>query len=410
MESVKNFSVSLIKGFIDSLRGVTVLLYLDKEINEKALSRSPHKDAEGKQKQKAPKVQHWLTIIFKWFASRGVTEVKKCVSKPDSEPDSEPELDLIYGNWKRRESKVLTRVLQSCILNGFIFLLSILVFEYVLLPSMKYLVTVVFGHNPGVAHNVWGWMQPFLSMTFRMIWVLPLFLLSKLVNSLWFQDIADSAYRHRRGRPQFMSSVSKIIADSLFSILGQALFLVQVCYTAYRKLVQDIADSAYRHRRGRPQFMSSVSKIIADSLFSILVQALFLVQSMLVSMLPITYIGELLCLVHMCLLYSLYSFEYKWFNMGWELHKRLTFIETNWPYFLGFGLPLAVLTQIPQSYIISGCVFSIFFPVFILSGNEATPVIGSEYPLRLFSPVVAISNGMFRFVRQGAEAVTQRSR
>ncbi|XP_063619619.1 etoposide-induced protein 2.4 homolog isoform X1 [Cydia splendana] len=359
MESVKNFSVSLIKGFIDSLRGVTVLLYLDKEINEKALSRSPHKDADGKQKQKAPKVLHWLTIIFEWFASRGVTEVKKCVSEPDSEPDSEPELDLIYVDWKQRESKVLTRVLQSCILNGFIFLLSILVFEYVLLPSMKYLVTVVFGHNPGVAHNVWGWMQPFLSMTFRMIWVLPLFLLSKLVNSLWFQDIADSAYRHRRGRPQFMSSVSKIIADSLFSIL---------------------------------------------------VQALFLVQSMLVSMLPITYIGELLCLVHMCLLYSLYSFEYKWFNMGWELHKRLTFIETNWPYFLGFGLPLAVLTQIPQSYIISGCVFSIFFPVFILSGNEATPVIGSEYPLRLFSPVVAISNGMFRFVRQGAEAVTQRSR
>ncbi|XP_047019337.1 etoposide-induced protein 2.4 homolog isoform X2 [Helicoverpa zea] len=316
MESVTNFSISLIKGFIDSLRGVTVLLYLDKEINERALSRSPPTEFENtKNKQKQPKV--------------------------------------------KQESKVLTRVLQSCILNGFIFLLSILIFEYVLLPAVKYLVTVVFGHNPGVAHNVWAWMQPFLSMTFRMIWVLPLFLLSKLVNSLWFQDIADSAYRHRRGRPQFMSSVSKIIADSLFSLL---------------------------------------------------VQALFLVQSMLVSMLPITYIGELLCLIHMCLLYSLYSFEYKWFNMGWELHKRLTFIESNWPYFLGFGLPLAVLTQIPQSYIISGCVFSIFFPVFILSGNEATPVIGSEYPLRLFSPVVAISNGMFRFVRQGAEVVTQRNR
>ncbi|XP_022119537.1 etoposide-induced protein 2.4 homolog [Pieris rapae] len=311
MESITNFSVSLIKGFIDSLRGVTVLLYLDKEINERALSRSPQLEYDGaKSKLKQPKI--------------------------------------------KQESKVLTRVLQSCILNGFIFLLSILVFEYALLPGVKYLVIAIFGHNPGVAYSVWSWIQPFLSMTFRMIWVLPLFLLSKLVNSLWFQDIADSAYRHRRGRPQFMSSVSKIIADSLFSLL---------------------------------------------------VQALFLVQSMLVSMLPITYVGELLCLVHMCLLYSLYSFEYKWFNMGWELHKRLTYIETNWPYFLGFGLPLAVLTQIPQSYIISGCVFSIFFPVFILSGNEASPVTGSEYPLRLFSPVVAISNGMFRFVQHSADVM-----
>ncbi|CAH2108009.1 unnamed protein product [Euphydryas editha] len=49
-----------------------------------------------------------------------------------------------------------------------------------------------------------------------------------------------------------------------------------------------------------------------------------------------------------------------------------------------------------------GCVFSIFFPIFILSGNEATPVAGSDCPLRLFSPVVAISNGIFRFVRHSA--------
>lgn len=307
MESITNFCVSLFKGFIDSLRGVTVLLYLDKEINERTRHLTKGKDTDNS---------------------------KQKTYKP------------------LQESKVLTRVLQSCALNGGIFWCSILIFEYALLPGVKYLVSVIFGHDPGVAHNVWEWMQPFLYMTFRMIWVLPLFLLSKLVNCLWFQDIADSAYRHRRGPPQFMSSVSKIIADSLFSLL---------------------------------------------------VQALFLVQSMLVNMLPIVYVGQILCLIHMCLLYSLYSFEYKWFNMGWELHKRLTFIENNWPYFLGFGLPLAVLTQIPQSYIISGCVFSILFPLFILSGNEASPVVGSECPLRLFSPVVAISNGMFRVVRHSTQ-------
>jgi hypothetical protein len=54
--------------------------------------------------------------------------------------------------------------------------------------------------------------------------------LAKFYFCLMFmmQDIADSAYRYSRGRPQLLSSVSKLIADTLFSVLVQALFLVQV--------------------------------------------------------------------------------------------------------------------------------------------------------------------------------------
>ncbi|XP_037913447.1 etoposide-induced protein 2.4 homolog isoform X2 [Hermetia illucens] len=239
----------------------------------------------------------------------------------------------------------MKRVVQCCALNGGIFWLSIVVFEYGLLPTMELLLKTIFGSGSGLGSMLWSWMHPFLSIIFQMIWVLPLFLLSKIVNSLWFQDIADSAYKFRKGRPQPIVAFSKIIADTLFSLL---------------------------------------------------VQVLFLVQSMLVSLIPISYVGTALAFLHISLLYSLYSFEYKWYNMGWELHKRLSFIENNWPYFLGFGMPLTILTQMPNSYIISGCVFSIAFPIFILSGNEANPFVGScDFPLKLFSPVVFLTNLVF---------------
>lgn len=86
-----------------------------------------------------------------------------------------------------RESMVLMRTIQCCLLNGGVFWASILIFNFGLLPFVKYLLTIIFGHSPGMGLTVWSWIQPFLSLTFGTIWVLPLFLLSKIVNSLWFQ-------------------------------------------------------------------------------------------------------------------------------------------------------------------------------------------------------------------------------
>ena len=114
---------------------------------------------------------------------------------------------------------------------------------------------------------------------------------------------------------------------------------------------QDIADLAFQSSQGHPLVNMSISVMILDTAFSIVVEIIFLVQGKVFSMVPIKIIGAALNLLHNCLLHCLYSLEYKWFSQGLELHKRLDYVETNWPYFLGFGLPLAVITSMPESQV-----------------------------------------------------------
>lgn len=38
--------------------------------------------------------------------------------------------------------------------------------------------------------------------------------------------------------------------------------------------------------------------------------------------------------------------------VGLPVHKRVSHIEHNWPYFVGFGLPLALLTSLPSSFFV----------------------------------------------------------
>lgn len=57
-------------------------------------------------------------------------------------------------------------------------------------------------------------------------------------------------------------------------------------------------------------------------------------------------------------------------NIGWELYKRLHYIERMWPYFFGFGLPLALVTHSLPNYYLNTACFAFLFPLFILSANE----------------------------------------
>ncbi|CAC5390922.1 EI24 [Mytilus coruscus] len=290
----------------------------------------------------------------------------------ESDRSSEPMTTLARRRAEKRKDKsssqkqqknprVLQRLFLCCGWNGGIFLASILLFNYVLIPVLQWFTELIFSSS-GTEVSVWSYMVPVLSWTFSALWILPLFVLSKIVNCFWFQDIADAAYVKSRGKPQLLY-ISTLIADMSFSLLIQALFLIQSTAASFLPIPM-------------------VGTVVGISTAA--------------SFLPIPMVGTVVGIVHMCLLHSLYSFEYKWFNMGWEVHKRLQYIENRWPYFCGFGLPLALVTSFHPSVVISGCLFSILFPLFIVSANEAEePQQNFDFPLKLFSLVVSISNSLY---------------
>ncbi|XP_064546460.1 etoposide-induced protein 2.4 homolog [Drosophila montana] len=347
MAAIKNIALGILYGLWDSIRGMTLVLHIDNEVARqnaeletmRQLRRMDREQYRQAQRSPSPVPSSAAAMIREEYAKRAEanTDERTLEKIFKKKPVEQPQ--------PQAEKKIAKKLFKCCLLNGGFTWLSIVLFENVLLPTLKFCLTIFYGAQSDTLPFVWSWLHPILSLIFGMMWVLPIFMLSKIVSSLWFADIANAAYRVRKGRPQLIPGISKLVADFLFSMV---------------------------------------------------VQILFLVQSMLVNLVPVKYVGSSLCFLHLCLLYSLYSFEYKWFNMGWELHRRLTYIEKNWPYFLGFGIPLTVLTNMSSSVIVSSCIFSIFFPLFILSGNEAKPIVDTtNFSLRLFSPVVFISNLCF---------------
>ena len=131
------------------------------------------------------------------------------------------------------EPKILERTLKCCVLNGCVFWFSIILFENVLLPAIKALIYMCLGTSAGdwAVTSVF----PVLSVTFQTLWVLPFYLLSKFVNAIWFADIADTAFRHSGpdSRPRTMNTISVAIADTVFSVFVETIFLIQakVCLT-----------------------------------------------------------------------------------------------------------------------------------------------------------------------------------
>jgi etoposide-induced 2.4 mRNA len=231
----------------------------------------------------------------------------------------------------KQDPEIRSKLLQCFMLNGVVFMFSLLIFDWVIVPLVLLVAPSETSHC----------IDMILTAVFRVLWVLPLYLISRLLNVFWYQEIADLVYK-----------------------------------------------SVRRSRSRSPA--SSVSELIADIIYSVIVQCVFLVQASLAGLVPV--LGYPLQVVHMALVYSLYAFEYVWMNQGQGVVRRVALMHYNWAYFAGYGMIMSVVISCADSYFMGVCLFSLMFPVLIVSSHHSSPQTKVKcFPLPLFRPSIFVT-------------------
>ncbi|VDN02611.1 unnamed protein product [Thelazia callipaeda] len=164
----------------------------------------------------------------------------------------------------------------------------------------------------------------------------------------------------------------------------------------------DIANVAQRYTGVQvPNF-----KVTSDFCSSLCLDCLIFLQSLFVSSIPVPMLAEAFSLIHLALLNSLFSFEYVWMSFGIGSRARIDLIERHWPYFLGFGTILTILSTLTNSVVANALLFGAVFPLCIISSYlvKASDYNQRSYPyIHIFGPSLAaydyLASVLFNFLK-----------
>lgn len=210
-------------------------------------------------------------------------------------------------------SKTIRRKTHLCIiLNGVIFLGSMITYTVVVEPVVRWFGTLLPDHIAWIIHTS-------VTVFYKVVLIYPIYCISFVLSALYYQDIADAAFELSKKKQQTSGTPLNRLIDEAFRMLLNLIFIIEMNLLFY-----------------------------------------------------IPYVGPVIYFIHSCWLASIYCFEYRWMYQRWGSAARLDYFERHWLYFVGFGFPLSLVTYLCPRFVDYG-VFALLFPIFILMSATAEP-------------------------------------
>lgn len=245
-----------------------------------------------------------------------------------------------------RSRKLLIRTGQCFLLNGFIFLGSMIVLNSVVIPTLYWILpgqcSQISSQVPcsfGSVLKLYSILRLGLIQLFYVFWFYPLYVFSLILSGIWYNDIAKFG----------------------FAAMGRSgPSVVEPSSTSETLTAQSTAHTE------RLAGLGGVMVGIGEQVYSVLLLSFFFLEVFAAGFIP--YGGNVLNFLLLSWMYAYYCFEYKWNFSEVALEKRLDYFESNWAFFAGFGSP-CVLAIFFFSPLVSYGVMAVLFPLFVLTAT-----------------------------------------
>lgn len=282
------------------------------------------------------------------------------------------------------------RVIQCFLLNGVLFIGSLILYNYIISPVIYYLLVLDMTqisniNNISLAYSIQQYdnnnnsnnnnnnnittslyiTECILWLVYRILWLYPIYTLSFILSTIWYQDIATHSYNlvnnNTSSNHKNNNATTKHKHDNNVSFEQWLHSMASECYKQCIYFIYFIQCELLGLLPSIVKYVYSKYVNTSDNNDKHLYYNIIL------------YMSYLLYIIHLSCYYALYSYDYKWSMSKLSLLNRLGNFELYWLYYVGYGLPLTTITCIFPQFFNTG-IFALLFPIFAILAIIAKPI------------------------------------